>query len=91
METNCERELKIQEGWSDRNPTIRKIEEKISYPVLRETKAGDLVINFDDNFFALLKESEKLMKLDIPLPSVNQFLVKRKIWFYEYKSMVEIL
>ena len=84
-------ELRVQEGWTIRNPTIRKIEEKISYPVLKETKAGDLVINFDDNFFALLKESEKLMKLDIPLPSVNQFLVKRKIWFYEYKSMVEMM
>ena len=84
-------ELRIQESWNRQNPSIRHIEDKIALPILRETKQGELQVNFDESFYALLKESEKLMKLDIPLPSVNQFLVKRKNWFYEYKSMVDMM
>ena len=84
-------ELRIQESWNHQNPSIRHIEDKIALPILRETKQGELQVNFDESFYALLKESEKLMKLDIPLPSVNQFLVKRKTWFYEYKSMVDMM
>ena len=84
-------ELRIQESWNRQNPSIRHIEDKIALPILRETKQGELQVNFDESFYALLKESEKLMKLDIPLPSVNQFLVKRKTWFYEYKSMVDMM
>jgi dynein heavy chain len=84
-------ELKVQESWNRNNPSIRNIEDKIALPILRETKQGELQVNFDESFYALLKESEKLMKLDIPLPSVNQFLVKRKTWFHEYKSMVEMM
>ena len=84
-------ELRVQTAWGEKNPSIRKIEEKIAFPVLKETKAGKLEMNFDESFFALLKESENLMKLDIPLPSVNQFLVKKKIWFYKFKSMVEMM
>ena len=84
-------ELKVQEGWTFRNPKIRKIEEKIAYPILKEAKNGEIHINFDESFFALLQESEKLMKLDIPLPSVNQALLTKKKWFYDYKSMVEMM
>lgn len=84
-------ELKVQGYWTKHNPSIRHIEDKIALPILKENKAGELVVNFDDSFYALLKESEKLMKLDIPMPSVNQFLVKRKTWFYEYKSMVDMM
>ena len=84
-------ELKIQEAWHRHNPSIRHIEDKIALPILRESKQGELQVNFDESFYALLKESEKLMKLDIPMPSVNQFLVKRKNWFYEYKSMVDMM
>ena len=63
----------------------------MALPILKETKAGDILVNFDESFFALLQESEKLMKLDIPLPSVNQALITKRIWFYDYKSIVEMM
>ena len=57
--------------------------------VYREDKTGELRLNFDEGFYSLLNENEKLMKLDIPLPSINQFLVKQKTWFYEYRSRIQ--
>ena len=57
--------------------------------VSREDKTGELRLNFDESFYSLLNENEKLMKLDIPLPSINQFLVKSKTWFYEYRSRIQ--
>ena len=84
-------ELKVQEGWTFRNPKIKKIEEKMALPILKETKDGDILVNFDESFLALLQESEKLMKLDIPLPSINQALITKRIWFYDYKSVVEMM
>ena len=63
----------------------------MALPILKETKGGDILVNFDESFFALLQESEKLIKHDIPLPSVNQALITKRIWFYDYKSIVEMM
>ena len=84
-------ELKIQEGWNNRNPKFKEVEKKISLPILRESNTGEILMNFDTSFYSLLKESEKLMKLDIPMPMINQFLVKRMGWYYDYKSVVEMM
>jgi dynein heavy chain len=59
--------------------------------VLKSNVTGDLQVNFDQYFYNFLKENEKLCKLDIPLPSVNQFLITKKNWFYEYKDMMDMM
>ena len=82
-------ELQVQEKF--KNPRIRQIETMIAKPVLKSNNVGDLNVNFDPFFYNFLKENEKLCKLDIPLPSVNQFLIKRKNWFYEFKDMVDMM
>ena len=82
-------EIQVQESW--RNPRIRQIEDMISKPVFKSDNAGDLQVNFDSYFYNFLKENEKLCKLDIPLPSVNQFLIRKKNWFYEFKDMVDMV
>jgi glutamate synthase domain-containing protein 1 len=70
-------------------PTIVNRLKAILSSLVREDKTGELRLNFDEGFYSLLNENEKLMKLDIPLPSINQFLVKQKIWFYEYRSRIQ--
>jgi dynein heavy chain len=82
-------EINVQEGW--KNPRIRQIEDMISKPVLKSSVTGDLQVNFDPYFYNFLKENEKLCKLDIPLPSVNQFLITKKNWFYEFKDMMDMM
>ena len=82
-------EINVQEGW--RNPRIRQIEDMIAKPVLKSNNVGDLQINFDTYLYNFLKENEKLCKLDIPLPSINQFLIKKKNWFYEFKDMIDMM
>ena len=82
-------ELNVQEKF--RNPRIRQIETMIAKPVLKSNTIGELSLNFDPFFYNFLKENEKLCKLDIPLPSVNQFLIKRKNWFFEFKDMVDMM
>ena len=74
-----------------RNPSIRQIETMIAKPVLKEQLAGGLQLNFDPVLYNMLRENERLCKLDITLPSVNQFLIKRKSWFLEFKDMVELM
>ena len=83
--------FELQEQEKFRNPRIRQIESMIEKPILKSNNVGDLTVNFDPFFHNFLKENEKLCKLDIPLPSVNQFLIKRKNWFFEFKDMVDMM
>ena len=82
-------ELQVQDKF--RNPRIRQIESMIAKPVLKSNNIGELSLNFDPFFYNFLKENEKLCKLDIALPSVNQFLIKRKNWFFEFRDMVDMM
>lgn len=82
-------EINVQENW--RNPRIRQIEDMIAKPVLKSNVTGDLQLNFDTYLYNFLKENEKLCKLDIPLPSINQFLIKKKNWFYEFRDMIVMM
>ena len=82
-------ECEVESG--RRNPSIRQIETMIAKPVLKEQLAGGLQLNFDPILYNMLRENERLCKLDITLPSVNQFLIKRKSWFLEFKDMVELM
>ena len=47
--------------------------------------------NFDPVFFTFLKENERLAKMDVLIPSVNQFLIKKKDYFVEYRDTVEMI
>ena len=82
-------ECEIEEG--HKNAKIRRIEKMIAKPILTPIEPGSsqLVVNFDPLLTQLLKENERLCKLDIPLPSVHQYLVTKKTWFFEFRDMVE--
>ena len=51
-----------------RNPSIRQIETMIAKPVLKEQLAGGLQLNFDPILYNMLRENERLCKLDIAMP-----------------------
>ena len=79
-------ELDIQENW--KNLRIRQIEFMISKAIFATNDQGNFVGNFDKNFYTFLKENERLAKMDINIPSVNQFLIRRKDHFIEYNDTV---
>ena len=81
-------ELDVQENW--KNLRIRQIEKMISKPIFT-TKGGEFISNFDKTFYTFLKENERLAKMDINIPSVNQFLIKRKDYFIEYYDTVNMI
>ena len=82
-------ELDVQENW--KNLRIRQIEKMISKPIFASSGSGDYVSNFDKVFYSFLKENERLAKMDINIPSVNQFLIKRKDYFIEYYDTVNMI
>ena len=82
-------ELNIQETWH--NLKIHEIEEMISKSIFASDLAGDLKSNFDPVFFTFLKENERLAKMDVLIPSVNQFLIKKKEYFCEYRDTVDMI
>ena len=83
FEIQCEQHRK--------NPSIRQIEGMIAKPVLKEHNTGIITLNFDPLLYNILRENERLCKLDIVLPSVNQFLIRKKSWFFEFKDMVDMM
>ena len=82
-------ELDIQENW--KNLRIRQIEFMISKPIFRTDEFGNFVGNFDKTFYTFLKENERLAKMDINIPSVNQFLIRQKTYFIEYNDTVMMI
>ena len=82
-------ELDVQENW--KNLRIRQIEKMISKPIFASSGSGNYVSNFDKVFYSFLKENERLAKMDINIPSVNQFLIKRKDYFIEYYDTVNMI
>lgn len=81
----------IQCEESKQNPTIRQIETMIGKPVLKELMTGVINLNFDPMLYNILRESEKLYKLDITLPQVNFYLIRKKNWFLEFRDMVGLM
>ena len=82
-------ELDVQENW--KNLRIRQIEYMISKPIFATNDTGEFVSNFDKVFYTFLKENERLAKMDINIPSINQFLIKRKDYFIEYYDTVNMI
>ena len=82
-------ELDVQENW--KNLRIRQIEYMISKPIFATNETGEFVSNFDKVFYTFLKENERLAKMDINIPSINQFLIKRKDYFIEYYDTVNMI
>jgi hypothetical protein len=96
-------ELNVQENW--KNLKIQEIESMISKPIFSNDAAassssssssssmgmGDLRSNFDPTFFTFLKENERLAKMDVMVPSVNQFLIKKKDYFFMYSDTVDMI
>ena len=82
-------ELEIQETW--KNLKIRQIEHMISKPIFATNDQGNFIGNFDKIFYTFLKENERLAKMDINIPSVNQFLIRRKGYFVEYNDTVKMI
>ena len=81
-------EIHVQEAF--KSFKIHQIESMIARPIMKTEDGGEISVNFDPILNNFLHENHKLCKLDIPLPSVNKFLIKRKPWFHEFKDMVEM-
>ena len=81
-------ELVVQDAF--KSFKIHQIESMIARPIIRTEEGGSVIVNFDPILNNFLHENHKLCKLDIPLPSVNKFLIKRKPWFHEFKDMVDM-
>ena len=80
-------EIVVQETF--KSFKIHQIEAMIARPIIK-TEEGIVSVNFDPILNNFLQENHRLCKLDIPLPSVNKFLIKRKPWFHEFKDMVDL-
>ncbi len=63
----------------------------ISKSIFIATTSGDLQSNFDPIFYTFLKENERLSKMDVLIPSVNQFLIHKKDYFVEYSDAVDMI
>ena len=74
-----------------KNVKIRRLEKMIAKPILKYTdeECLDLQVNFDPYLAQLLQRNERICKLNLELPSVHQYVVTRKTWFFEYRDMVE--
>ena len=81
-------ELVVQDAF--KSFKIHQIESMIARPIIQTDEGGLIAVNFDPILNNFLHENHKLCKLDIPLPSVNKFLIKRKPWFHEFKDMVDM-
>ena len=82
-------ELEVQENW--KNMKIIEIERMISKPIFASDFAGVLRSNFDPDFLTFLKENERLAKMDVLIPSVNQFLIQRKDYFVQFRDTVTMI
>ena len=52
-----------------RNPRIRRVEKMLAKPILRVHEESDqLEVNFDPRLMLMLRENERLCKLDIAMP-----------------------
>ena len=79
-----------QENW--KNLRIHQIELMVSKSIFQDSGlSGSLESNFDPDFYTFLKENERLAKMDIFIPSVNQFLIKRKEYFSQYGDAVDMI
>ena len=75
-----------------KNATIRQVEAMLAKSVMAEqSTTGTIIINFDQMLYNILRESERLCKMDVEIPQVNQFLIRKKTWYLEYKDMVAML
>ena len=77
-------EINVQEAF--KSFKIHQIECMIARPILKAEDGGEISVNFDPILNNFLHENHKLCKLDIALPSVNRFLIKRKPWFHQFKA-----
>lgn len=83
-------ELGVQENW--KNLRIHQIELMVSKSIFQDSGlSGSLESNFDPDFYTFMKENERLAKMDIAIPSVNQFLIKRKEYFSQYGDAVDMI
>ena len=73
------------------HPSIRQVESMIGKPVCKEILTGDLVLNFDPTLYNILRESERLFKMDLIIPQCNMFMVRKKSWFLEFKDMIDLM
>lgn len=70
---------------------IRRLEKMMARPILKyeNSESTEMVVNFDPYLGQLLRRNERLCKLNLDLPSIHQYVVTRKNWFFEYRDMVE--
>ena len=87
MKFECEVEDSLK------NIKIRSLEKMIARPILKniENEKSELVVNFDPYLSQVLHRNEKICKLNLELPSIHQFIVSKKTFFFEYRDMVALM
>ena len=69
-------ELEVER--EQKNPKIRRVEKMLAQPILKmREESNQLIVNFDPRLVMMLRENERLCKLDIAMPRyVNTFFLK---------------
>ena len=72
-------ELEVER--EQKNPKIRRVEKMLAQPILKmREESNQLIVNFDPRLVMMLRENERLCKLDIAMPRyVNTFFFKTNI------------
>ena len=85
MKFECEVETALK------NVRIRRLEKMIARPILKysDGENPELMVNFDPYLAQLLQRNERICKLNLELPSVHQYVVTRKTWFFQFRDRVE--
>ena len=68
-------ELEVER--EQRNPKIRRVEKMLAQPILKmREESNQLIVNFDPRLVMMLRENERLCKLDIAMPRyVSAFFI----------------
>ena len=60
-------ELEVER--EQKNPKIRRVEKMLAQPILKmKEESNQLIVNFDPRLVMMLRENERLCKLDIAMP-----------------------
>ena len=60
-------ELEVER--EQKNPKIRRVEKMLAQPILKmREESNQLIVNFDPRLVMMLRENERLCKLDIAMP-----------------------
>ena len=73
-------ELEVER--EQKNPKIRRVEKMLAQPILKmREESNQLIVNFDPRLVMLLRENERLCKLDIAMPRYGTHYFRTNIFW----------